>query len=102
MVVPAEKTWLALSCRYTKRPGHPASAAPNWPCGPSQNLRPETAITPSMLVSYGVKLSQLTSPFAVRSIWALLFLSCHAMRRVRVFLVEESTVIVMVPLAGIG
>ena len=100
--VPAEKTWLALSCRYTKRPGHPASAAPNWPCGPSQNLRPETAITPSVVVSYGVKLSQLTSPVAVRSIWALLFLSCHAMSRVRVPFLSESTVTVIDPLEGMG
>src|SRR5438445_13317634 len=102
MLVPAEKTWLALSCRYTKRPGHPASWAPNWPFAPSQNLRPEMAITPSVVESYGVKLSQLTSPVPVRSIWALLFLSCHAMSRVRVFLTEESTVTVMVPFDGIA
>src|SRR2546428_12615347 len=102
MLVPAEKTWLALSCRYTKRPGHPASWAPNWPFAPSQNLRPEMAITPSVVESYGVKLSQLTSPAAVRSTWALLFLSCHAMSRVRVLRVDESTVTVIVPFDGIG
>ena len=47
-------------------------------------------------------MSQLTSPAAVRSTCALLFLSCHATSRARVLRCDESTVTVIVPFDGIG
>src|SRR5947209_20131649 len=60
-------------------------------------------MAPSLTRSYGVNVLHVVSaPVAVRSIWLFWLLSCQATTRTRWLRVDESTVTVIDPFAGMA